>query len=321
MKIARVFLPACRGNKAFVYHCVEYEGDTMPDIALRFHKDMLVLSAPIDTVLARQGVDVELDREFLSLIEPDVIRDAYYLEQVAGAQCLVTNTAGITRARLAHINMEDRDFELATASLTIMASLKPQHILAEIGPTGLPLDAASENSLKQSRMQYAQAAQAFGPEGFDAFFLNGMSRPHDMECALRGVRDKSDAPIFASLAIDEQHAGGVEELAQAFSMMEERGADVVGFSTAAPLDKVLALVKGCREQIKVPMLVQLEVNKVDPKQQYATEDNPYYCPDVMIDVAVQLREAGVQFLRATGAATPAYTGALSIASAGFDTTL
>ena len=29
----------------------------MPDIELRFDKDMLVLSAPIDAVLARQGID------------------------------------------------------------------------------------------------------------------------------------------------------------------------------------------------------------------------------------------------------------------------
>ena len=43
----------------------------MPDIALRFHKDMLVLSSPVAVVLARQGFDVEHDLdighgEFLS---------------------------------------------------------------------------------------------------------------------------------------------------------------------------------------------------------------------------------------------------------------
>ena len=68
----------------------------MPDIDMRFNKDMLVLSAPIDEVLARQGVDIEKDREFLSLLEPEAVRNAYRLESVAGAQCLVSNTAGIT---------------------------------------------------------------------------------------------------------------------------------------------------------------------------------------------------------------------------------
>ena len=42
----------------------------MPDIALRFHKDMLVLSSPVAVVLARQGFDVEHDLEFANLVEP-----------------------------------------------------------------------------------------------------------------------------------------------------------------------------------------------------------------------------------------------------------
>ena len=52
------------------------KGTSMPDIALRFHKDMLVLSAPLAAVLARQGVDVARDLEYLNLIEPEAVRDA-----------------------------------------------------------------------------------------------------------------------------------------------------------------------------------------------------------------------------------------------------
>ena len=52
----------------------------MPDIELRFDKDMLVLSAPIDAVLARQGIDSARDRQYLNLMEPDVVQDALNLE-------------------------------------------------------------------------------------------------------------------------------------------------------------------------------------------------------------------------------------------------
>ena len=34
----------------------------MPDIALRFNKDMLTLSTPVQNALARQGVDVDADK-------------------------------------------------------------------------------------------------------------------------------------------------------------------------------------------------------------------------------------------------------------------
>ena len=95
----------------------------MPDIALRFHKDMLVLSSPVAAVLARQGFDVEHDLEFANLVEPEAVRDALRLNKVAGAQCLVANTASITPARLAHHGMEDRAVEIVRAGLATAREL------------------------------------------------------------------------------------------------------------------------------------------------------------------------------------------------------
>ena len=74
----------------------------MADIEIRFHKDMLVLSAPVDYALERQGVDMAADGEFVSLMEPETVRDAMKLEVMAGAHCLVTNPEGICESRLAH---------------------------------------------------------------------------------------------------------------------------------------------------------------------------------------------------------------------------
>lgn len=297
----------------------------MPDIALRFNKDMLVLSAPIDTNLRKQGVEVEKDREFINLIEPEAVRDAYAIEQLAGAQCLVTNTSGITQARLTHINMEDRDVELATAALTIVNALKPQHVLAEIGTTCLPLDASSATSLNQNRDQYARAAHTFGEGGFDAFFLHEINDSVDMKCALMGVRKESNAPLFAVLDIDRKvntskvsHAFDSIQLHDELGMMREYGADVVGFSTAAPFERVLALVEGLEQDFHAPLIVELKVGEVASRQLTVTRKNPYCTPDILFDYALQLRAAGVQFLRAGGNATSAYTAALAAATQGTD---
>lgn len=80
----------------------------MPDIQLRFHRDMLVLSSPVAPVLARQGFTEAGDVEYATLMEPEAVEDALRLNLVAGAQCLVTETAGMTPARLAHHGMADR---------------------------------------------------------------------------------------------------------------------------------------------------------------------------------------------------------------------
>ena len=321
----------------------------MPDIELRFDKDMLVLSAPIDAVLARQGIDSARDRQYLNLMEPDVVQDALNLEMVAGAQCLVTTTEDITRARLAHVRMDDDAERLAREALAIANDATPQHILVEIGPTGLPLNSSSKASLNENRAQYADAARLFGNEGFDAFFLNGFTSISDMKCALMGVAQVSDKPVFASMANGEAALEPVtvpsdgsstdadaadQSASHAFSFYEP--VEVPTFTgarkprTPLPIEQwpeaVAAMEVEYAQQTArltgLPLLAQLYVDptlqgkKTSPLVPLA--DIEEYTPDTMGPVAVKLYGAGVQFLRATGAATPAYTGALAATVAGLD---
>jgi len=338
----------------------------MPDIELRFDKDMLVLSAPIDAVLARQGIDSARDRQYLNLMEPDVVQDALNLEMVAGAQCLVTTTEDITRARLAHVRMDDDAERLAREALAIANDATPQHVLVEIGPTGLPLNPSSKASLNENRAQYADAARLFGNEGFDAFFLNGFTSISDIKCALMGIAQVSDKPVFASMAIGEtalepvtapadnsgeadaadqvaSHAFGfyepvevpsftgarkartplpLEQWPEAVVAMEDLGADVIGFETADPIPKAVEYAQQTARLTKLPLLAQLYVNPMLQGKRSSPlvplADIEEYTPDTMGPVAVKLYGAGVQFLRATGAATPAFTGALAATVAGLD---
>ncbi|MEF2845104.1 MAG: phosphoadenosine phosphosulfate sulfotransferase, partial [Eggerthellaceae bacterium] len=62
----------------------------MPDISLRFDKDMLVLSTPIDFELKAQGFTKPGDREYVGLCEPELIEDVYNLEQVLETPVFVT---------------------------------------------------------------------------------------------------------------------------------------------------------------------------------------------------------------------------------------
>lgn len=343
------------------------ERTAMPDIQLRFHHDMLVLSAPVDATLARQSVDAARDRQYLNLMEPDVVQDAIKLELVAGAQCLVTTTEDITGARLAHVHMDGDASKLAEAALELANELKPQHVLAEIGPCGLPLDASSKASLNENRAQYADAARAFGDGAFDAFFLNGFTSIADLKCALMGVSQVSGKPIFASVTIGEggntlpeetfvrvAHddaspiEGGIsfgtltpmEEAAappvpasrlkamdaqawpEAIAVMEELGASVVGFETAEPLDRAIEYARQAASATSLPLLAQLRVkanagtSKLDALK--PAEDIRDYTPATMDRAAIKLYGEGVQFLRATGAATPAFTGALAATLQGLD---
>ena len=350
----------------------------MADVELRFHRDMLVLSAPADAVLARQGIDAARDRQYLNLMEPDAMRDALRLEIIAGAHCLVTPTEDITRARLSHLNMDGDDSRLASAALAIAAELKPQHVLVEIGPCGLPLDPFSKGSLNENRGQYADAARAFDGGAFDAFFLNGFTNIADLKCALMGVAQVSGKPVFASVTLgadggsvadaairpagksaasDADEIGNVmasypfaaagfefvddtpappvpaahrkaldpEQWLEAIDAMVDLGASVVGFETADPIASAVAYAQAAVGRTNLPVLAQLRVPADDPskgtranKGLVPLEAIDEYTPDTMELAAVKLYAAGVQFLRATGAATPAFTGALVATVQGLD---
>ena len=380
----------------------------MPDIQLRFQKDLLVLSAPLDAAFARQGTDLALDRQYLNLMEPDSIADALNLEMAAGAQCLVTTTEDITQARLAHVRMDADASRLAKAALDIANGAQPQHVLVEIGPCGLPLDTSSKSSLNENRAQYADAARAFSGGTFDAFFLNGFTRIPDLKCALMGVAQVTDKPVFVSVTLGEepqldaagQHADeavrpdeaarqasdspqsdegarresdgpGLDVVAQSTKMeapqddsddllpgfpfkgyslyedstyspkpaakrqrlspqlwpealdaMIDLGASVVGFETAEPINRAVEYARAAAERTDLPILVQLHVAQQPSKAATSglvpLADIDEYTPDTMALAAVKLYGAGVQFLRATGLATPAYTGALAATVMGLD---
>ena len=291
----------------------------MADIQMRFHRDMLVLSASVAAALARQGVNVDRDLEFTNLIEPDSVQDALRMEKAAGAPALVLATRNMTPAQLAQRNMEERAFELSVAAFTVAESLHPQHVLVELAPCGLPLDASSKDSLLENKDQYVRAARVFEKSAFDAYLLTDFDDTVALKCALMGIRQVSDRPVFASVTVDAQGAlarrGTLEE---ALAVMEEFGASVAGFTTGAPLDDVCALTRRAAQATDLPLLVQLHVACKDPKQGEATAENPYYCADTMVQAAVRLRAEGAQFLRAVGDASPAYTGALAATLSGLD---
>lgn len=283
----------------------------MSDIALRFHKDMLVLSAPPVVALERLGVDTAADLEFTLLFEPDTVEEAYRLEAMGGAQCLVTATAGLTPARLARVRMEEQGPQLAHAALEALAPFKPQHVLVELGPCGLPLDPSAKASLMEHRDQYARAGRMFDGLELDGFFLNGFGDCTGLKCALMGLAKVSDAPVFASVDVDG--AGMLpsgETLEDAVRVAEELGAAVVGFQTAADTDEAAKLcARACAAgTLELPVMAQMAVEPGDA----------YGNADALADAAAVLCAAGAQFLRASGQATAACTGALVAATLGMD---
>ena len=139
--------------------------------------------------------------------------------------------------------------------------------------------------------------------------MNGFTTADDLKCALMGLRKVTDAPIIASVDVqgDGVLTSGRGTWREAVEVMVEYGAAVAGFSTLAAPSQARSLADTARET--------LEARGADL---CLAATNPYYSPDTMMPAALELRAAGVQFLRAAGQATPAYTGVLAATVAGLD---
>ena len=141
-------------------------------------------------------------------------------------------------------------------------------------------------------------------------------------CALMGLAQVGDAPVLASVVVDSDgvtpRGDTIEDMC---ALMQEYGASVVGFSTSAAPVVAAKLVRRAASACSLPILVQLDVREVNPRQFEATDQNPYYRPDEMVTAAAHLHAAGAQFVRAIGAATPSYTGAIAATTGGLDVRL
>ena len=291
----------------------------MPDIHLRLGRDMLVMSTPVDHTLKAQGFEGLEDKVYVCLCEPELIEDSFKFESIIGTPCFVAPTQEITNARLAQAKFQDRAPELAEHIYQATSCFNPQHIIAAVGPSGLPLDESSGPSLKQSKAQYQQAVKVLSEFPFDGIYFEGFSNPYDLQCALMGARAVYDGVLFVSFALDDKGLLSKKyALSDAVAMAEEYGANVVGIQTGAPLDELEALVADVREHCSVPLLVEIKVNEPNSSQLNATRENPYFYPDSFIELGLALQKWGVQFVRAVGNATPSYTGALVATLSGKD---
>lgn len=294
----------------------------MPDIQLRFNLDMLVMSSSFDRILSEQGFEDDSDRIYALLCEPEVFQEAFRTEAMIQTPCFVAPTNLITAAHIAYSNFSDCEEDMARNAFQAAVMHKPQHILAEIESTGLPLDPESKVSLKQSKDQYLRAVRIVSAFDFDGVYFTHMTNAFDAQCALMGARSVYDGPVMLSYLLDQDaRLASLHSLSEAVSLADEYGADVIGITTGQPIDTVVSLVETMKKATDKPLIVELVVKQVSQRQFESTAENPYYIASTMFDATTRLHKAGVQFLRAVGAATPSYTSTLSATSAGLNVVL
>jgi homocysteine S-methyltransferase len=175
---------------------------------------------------------------------PDLIEQVHLAYLAAGAQCLVTNTFGANRVRLAELGLAHRCLELNRAGVQVARraiatyrSHRPQaepcYVLGSVGPSLRgSFDAAAVDTA------YREQIEALVSAGVDAIAIETIDSIELIESIIDLVRRiPGSPPIIAEMTVRPPGAGNaVVEPLEFIQRMKTRAVPVVGVNCCAPWD-------------------------------------------------------------------------------------
>ncbi|PWI58061.1 bifunctional homocysteine S-methyltransferase/methylenetetrahydrofolate reductase [Sulfoacidibacillus thermotolerans] len=275
-----------------------------------FIKDHLVIGdGAMATQLYRLGVPVGVCYEELSVLKPEVVATVHRSYVEAGAQLIETNTFGAHRAGLERYGLEGqlKEINRAAVRLARAAAKDDAFVVGTIGSvTGARRTLAPPIDLQRA---YAEQASALLEEDPDAILLETFLDFRELQTALRVVRNLTDKPIMAQLALLDLHVtrDGVA-VEEAFRRLYAQGADVIGLNCRfGPADMQRVL-----QAITVPEHAALSVypnagllSMTDGEYAYPSE------PEYFAAAAVQFRALGVRIIGGCCGTTPDHVRAMA----------
>ena len=263
------------------------------------------------TMLYARGVYINRCYDELSLTQPDLVRDLHRAYVKAGAEIIETNTYGANRLKLGRHGLEDRlrDVNLAAARVARDAAGERVCVAGAMGPLGVRIEPYGPTSLDEARGFFREQAAALAEGGVDLFVLETFADLEEIQQAILGVRDVSDLPIVAQMAIreDGRTAYGTDA-AHIAERLTEWGADVVGLNCSVGPSGMLNAADRVLGATDRP--VSMQPNAGLPRE---VEGRTMYMasPEYMAKYAARMIRKGVRFVGGCCGTTPEHVAALA----------
>jgi len=284
----------------------------MPDIQMRFGKDILVLEGAMGTMLQRAGMEPGTCPEFLNVVEPDMISQIHTSYHMAGSDCATSNTFGGSRTKLAEFDLEDQLEEINRAGVRLARSGGAPHILADIGPTGLVMEPLGTVAFEEVFDIFAEQARALASESPDAFLLETFTDIAELRVAVLACKSVSDLPVIACGTFGQNGRMDLSgtDPATAAIILEAAGADAVGMNCGVGPEHMIDNARAMVKATALPVFAQ--PNAGLPTVDFTGTTVYPGTPDEMARFAVLAREAGLAGVGSCCGTSPKFTGAIAI---------
>ncbi len=265
-----------------------------------------VFDGAVGTRLYDKGVYINRSYDELNLAAPDLVREVHEEYVKAGAEIIETNTFGATRHKLQPYGLETkvRDINIAAVRIAREAAGDRAFVAGAIGPLGLRIEPFGPTSFDEAKEMFQEQVEGLLEGGVDLFVLETFSELPVIEQAIRAVRELSDLPIVAQMAIQMDGNTTFGTSPEVFtSRLDELDVDVIGLNCGMGPNHVLNALEKMRPLTSKKLSAQPNAGlprDVQGRQFYMGS------PDYMAEFSRRFVQAGAKFVGGCCGTTPTH---------------
>ncbi|MFL6467376.1 MAG: bifunctional homocysteine S-methyltransferase/methylenetetrahydrofolate reductase [Pyrinomonadaceae bacterium] len=265
-----------------------------------------VFDGAVGTRLYDKGVYINRSYDELNLTAPDLVREVHEEYLKAGAEIIETNTFGATRHKLQPYGLKSRVREINAAAVRIAreAAGDRAFVAGAIGPLGLRIEPFGPTSFDEAKEMFQEQVEGLLEGGIDLFVLETFSELSVIEQAIRAVRELSDLPIIAQMAIQMDGNTTFGTTPETFTArLNELDVDVIGLNCGMGPNHVLTALEKMRPLTSKKLSAQPNAGlprDVQGRQFYMGS------PEYMAEFSRRFVQAGAKFVGGCCGTTPTH---------------
>jgi len=280
-----------------------------PELLTCAHRDGLLFDGAMGSMLIAAGVDRQYPSEHWNLAAPETVGAIHSAYLDAGADVITTNSFGGSRLKLQKSGDagQVREINRQAACIARECAGNSAWVAGDIGPSGEMLAPYGMISETEMTANFAEQARALAEGGVDLFIVETMFDLNEALSAVRGIREVSDKPVFATLTFESKPTGFVtlmgNRVREATEALAAAGVAAVGANCSLGSEQMIGLAREMRAS--VAGLIIIQPNAGQPR---VTTDGLEYpeSPVVFADNLLRIKSLRIEIIGGCCGSTPEY---------------
>ena len=279
-----------------------------------------LVDGAMGTLLYNRGVFVNVCYDELNLDRPELVQGIHEEYVEAGAEILETNTFGANPVKLSAFGLEGRTEEINETAVRLAraAAGSRAYVTGAVGPLGIRIEPWGPTALEEAVELFQRQIRGLLEGGADGFVLETFSDLHELQCAVRAVRELTDLPVIAQMTVGQDGTTSYGTTAAAIAPeLAELDVQIVGLNCSVGPAVMLDALEEMAATTDRPLAAQ--PNAGLPR---TVGDRKIYLasPEYMGQYARRMIEVGARLVGGCCGTTPEHIAALRDAVASWQPT-